>query len=227
MILIPAGEFIMGTNDSDVSWTGPEHRVYLDAYKIDKHEVTVEEYLQCVKAKKCSPIGSDIQYFKSKEPIREVSWFDADNYCKWAGKRLPTEAEWEKAARGPKGYVNPWGNREMKKGDAAIGGVGEFANVCSYKNDRSEYGVYDMAGNVEEWVADWFSDDYYKHSPYKNPKGPLKGEGRTVRGGSFLANIKGAEGISFFSTTRYGVPSNAGPGNLGFRCVRTVAPNNK
>jgi len=220
MILIPAGEFTMGVNDSDESWIGPEHKVYVDSYEIDKYEVTVEEYAQCIKATKCDPTV-DIKYFRPKEPIRQVSWFDANAYCKWVGKRLPTEAEWEKASRGPKGYVNPWGNRVLQEGDAAVGG--KFGNVGSFKNDLSEYGVYDTAGSVSEWVHDWYDDSYYKRSPYRNPKGPSKGTEKTVRGGNFLTNIRYDIRDTNFSVKRIGLPPDVGANYIGFRCARSVS----
>ena len=236
MVFVPTGEFVMGTNDknNDTDGQQPEHRVYLDAYEIDKYEVTVEEYLRCVAAKKCaSPSKGDLKYYKPREPIRMVNWFEARNYCAWISKRLPTEAEWEKAARGPNNYINPWGNRPVKNEvDGAIGGG--LANVGSYKNDMSGYGLYDTGGNVSEWAADWFAFDY-KHAGSRNPQGPQKGETsryltepmRTVRGGSFLTNIKGAFHESYFSLVRYGLEPKTGTPWIGFRCARSVTAQKK
>ena len=226
----------MGTNDKndDTEGAQPEHRVYLDAYEIDKYEVTVEEYIRCVAAHKCTSLPKeDLKYYKPKQPARMVTWDEARSYCAWVGKRLPTEAEWEKAARGPNNYINPWGNRPVKNEvDSAIGGG--LANVGSYKNDMSGYSVYDMAGNVSEWVADWFAFDY-KHADSRNPQGPPKGETsrylaepmRTVRGGSFLTNIKGAFQESYFSLARYGVKPGSGTPNVGFRCAKSVMTQKK
>jgi len=224
MVLIPAGEFIMGTN-ADEKWEGPEHRVYLDAYEIDIYEVTAKDYFDCVTAGKCSKIKSKHPALTNEEhaapykkrptePIRDITWFDAKSYCEWVSKRLPTEAEWEKAARGPENYANPWGNREFKKGDAGIEGFGAGG---SFPTDKSPYGVYDMAGNASEWAADWYSDDYYKESPFKNPTGPLKGKERTVRGGNYRS-----DSTSYFSVLRFSAPPNFHFDEIGFRCARSV-----
>jgi sulfatase modifying factor 1 len=247
MVNIPVGEFLMGTNDvsneddenGDTSNERPEHPVYLDACEIDKYEVTVEEYMRCVIAKKCaSPHRGDLKYYRPHEPVRMVNWLDASNYCRWIGKRLPTEAEWEKAARGQNDFINPWGNRPVRdevsnlpmkyEADGAIGGG--FGDIGRHKNDMSGYGVYDMAGGVSEWVADWYSFDY-SNSASRNPQGPLKSETRgdlakpmrTVRGGSFLTNIKGAFQKSYFSLTRYGLEPEAATPWIGFRCAKSMA----
>ncbi len=209
MVLIPAGKFIMGNNDQGLH----EHFVYLDSYQIDKREVTIKSYSECVTAGKCSSVENN-KHYPTNGPMRNVSWFEASNYCKWVGKRLPTEAEWEKAARGPKGYVNPWGNRELKDTDIKSGY--EFADEL----DKSGYGVYDMAGKVSEWVADWYSDEYYEQSPTKNPTGPLKGTKKVVRGSNWRDIMNNPLSTSFFSVMRWGVEPNAGVDFIGFRCAR-------
>ena len=222
MVLIPAGEFLMGNTDAQIkygvrickkynkhcsSWfpnEGPQHKVYLDAYYIDKYEVTIGQYLECVEAKTCPKSYPELlydtcytkKYINDKNnPVNCVTWFLADEYCKWSGKRLPTEAEWEKAARGTDGRTYPWGEEEADCEHAVISDKKMPGSICvhsgtwpvgSKPKDRSPYGVMDMAGNVEEWVADWYDDNYYKNSPYKNPKGPETGEEKVIRGGSFM-----------------------------------------
>lgn len=235
VVRIPAGEFFMGTDDSYSNAEGvsetdgaqPAHKVFLDSYEIDRYEVTVLKYMKCVSMKKCRAIPKEyLKFYGSNEPIRMVSWYDAQSYCLWAGMRLPTEAEWERAARGSSNSANPWGNRGVKNEvDSAIGG--SFGNVGNHPLDKSDFGVYDMAGNVSEWVSDWFSFDY-KHAQSKNPQGPQAGETnqyltkpmRTVRGRNFQTNIKGNFQESYFSISRYGVEPSIGTPTIGFRCAR-------
>lgn len=231
MALVPAGGFTMGTNaPSADTQQKPAHEVFVDAFEIDRNEVTAGDYKKCIEAGVCGKITSrepelisDEKYFatfKDDEPITEINWFNANRYCQWVGKRLPTEAEWEKAARGPKAYVNPWGDREFKKGDAAIG-VPNVYPVGSFANDKSGYDVLDIAGNVTEWVADWYSRDYYRNSPQRNPKGPQDGAEKVVRGASWQTNIKGDITTSFFATSRFGVPPDRLTDIIGFRCARS------
>ncbi|MBM3235344.1 formylglycine-generating enzyme family protein [Candidatus Poribacteria bacterium] len=205
MILIPAGEFIMGTSDEQIkellrqfsSWKRewfadeqPQHRVYLDDFYIDKYPVTNAQFEQFVKATGYK-VNSDWRAYytkgKEKHPVVNVSWNDANAYCKWAGKRLPTEAEWEKAARGTDGRIWPWGNAwDKSKCNSAEGGLGITTPVGSYPAGASPYGVMDMAGNVWEWCADWYDEDYYRFSPARNPQGPSSGTTwRVLRGGSW------------------------------------------
>lgn len=227
-VLIPAGSFIMGSNSRDASANEkPAHQVFLDAYRIDLYEVSVASYFQCVRAGKCKFVGgSHRKYFEPQEPIRRVSWYDAVEFCAWKNMRLPTEAEWEKAARGPKNYINPWGNRDFKKGDAALMDTG-LLKVGQQTNDKSDYGVYDMAGNVSEWVSDWYSKEYYRHSPQKNPAGPESGDSswkpdeptRIVRGSNF--RIYPVEQASFYATSRWPLPPESAQLVVGFRCARS------
>jgi serine/threonine-protein kinase len=210
MILIPEGEFIMGTSDEQIkkllrqfpSWNRewfaneqPQHRFYLDDFYIDKYPVTNAQFEQFVNAtgyKAESDWGDWRKYYtkgKEKHPVVFVSWNDANTYCKWAGKRLPTEAEWEKAARGTDGRIWPWGNAwDKRKCNSSDGGPGTTMPVGSYPAGASPYGVMDMAGNVCEWCADWYDENYYASAPNKNPQGPSSGTGRVLRGGSWSDN---------------------------------------
>lgn len=195
MILIPAGEFLMGSNKKvdRVAYQAemPQRSIYLDAYEIDKYEVTTIQYLKYVLANDLPPQvdwkfdGGNFQDTMVNHPIMHVTWFEADAYCKWAGKRLPTEAEWEKAARGGDNRRFPWGNVEptAKHLNYNQRWIGEktLMPVGSYELGKSPYGVYDMAGNVWEWVNDWYDDHYYEKSPAKNPPGPENGSHKVLR----------------------------------------------
>ena len=199
MVFVPAGEFMMGCNEKvdkecDDS-AKPYHRVYLDAYYINKFEVTVSEYRKCVNAGKCNaPVSkSDNKYCnwgyldRGNHPVTCVDWSQAIAYCEWAGKRLPTEAEWEKAARGTDERVYPYGNQfDCGKSCNSVSPCSHNSTcpVGSYAQDKSPYGVMDMAGNVWEWVSDWYVGDYYSNSPSNNPEGPSSGSHRVLRGGS-------------------------------------------
>jgi serine/threonine-protein kinase len=191
MSYISAGEFKMGSEygEDDES---PVHTVYLDAYWIDKYEVTNAQYALCVQAGGCDV--SSCSYYENTEyadhPVVCVSWQDAQAYAEWVGGRLPTEAEWEKAARGGlEGHLFPWGNEDPSCTFGAESGAQLWD--CGYHTVEvgsfapNGYGLFDMAGNVWEWVADWYDSDYYSTSPAENPLGPPSGSGRVVRGGSF------------------------------------------
>lgn len=205
---IPAGEFIMGAADTDTQSTPderPQHKITLDAFLIGKYEVTNAQYHAFVKATGhrlpencCDPKyhlwnGNVMQAGVEELPAINVSWNDAVAFCEWNGGRLPTEAEWEKAARGTDGRLYPWGN-EPPSGNRANysfdpvsmwDGPASLAKKDQYEFGKSPYGVYEMAGNVWEWVQDWYNADYYKTSPASNPKGPEKGEARIIRGASW------------------------------------------
>jgi formylglycine-generating enzyme required for sulfatase activity len=201
MVIVPAGWFLMGSDPKVDRAAGPQelpqHRVYLDAFEIDKYEVSNVDYLRFVLA-----TGMDWPQFWRESPFPEkaalhpvinVAWHEADAYCRWAGKRLPTEAEWEKAARGEDGRVFPWGDEPagwIKSNIAHSGSKRGFkypplANVTRYDKGVSPYGVYQMAGNVSEWVADWFDPEYYRRGDNENPKGPESGDLKVFRGGSW------------------------------------------
>jgi sulfatase modifying factor 1 len=203
---VPAGEFEMGAEgepaDADEA---PKHKVMLDAFYIGQYEVTNRQYQAFVKATghrlpvNCCEIkynlwqGNALPDGISELPVINVSWDDAAAYCKWAGGRLPTEAEWEKAARGTDGRVYPWGNDPVTGNLTNYGiehvtywsGPSTLAKKDQYDFGKSPYGAYEMAGNVWEWVQDWYGESYYKTSPDKNPPGPAEGEGRVLRGGSW------------------------------------------
>ena len=234
MVFIPAGEFLMGSPEGEGAFDEhPQHKAYLDAYYIDKYEVTYAQFKKFVEAtgyvtdaerknsgyvfnpkdESYGPLSMEgvnwrypnkwmpeRRYYpnswknyenadKVNYPVVQVSWNDAQAYAAWAGKRLPTEAEWEKAARGIDGRKWPWGNVF----NIDIEGVTVHANIASdcflpvdsFPTGVSPYSIYNMAGNIQEWVADWYAADYYTYSPQNNPKGPDNGKFRVLRGGSW------------------------------------------
>jgi len=218
MVLIPAGEFQMGSNDGGDS-EKPVHTVYLDAFYMDVYEVTNARYKKFMDATghKAPAYWSNSKFNSPDQPVVSVSWHDAKAYCDWAGKRLPTEAEWEKAARGGLvGRKYPWGDN-LTHDDANYSGTGgkdtweKPAPVGSFAPNG--YGLYDMAGNVWEWCADWYDIGYYAKSPRGNPTGPSSGTYRVLRGGSWYY---GPATCAWRSAT-----TSAGPpyGDGGFRCV--------
>ncbi|MBI3537458.1 MAG: SUMF1/EgtB/PvdO family nonheme iron enzyme [Chloroflexi bacterium] len=225
MVYVPAGDFTMGSNDGEND-EKPVHTVYLDAFWIDKFEVTNALYGKCVDAGKCSAPSENKSYTRSlyygnsqfaNYPVIYVSWEDANKYCGWASKRLPTEAEWEKAARGTDARVYPWSNIFDKNAlNSSEGGKGDTTAVGSYASGASPYGAMDMAGNVWEWVADWYDPSYYSNAPRirNNPKGPSSGQYHVVRGGSWFddrSHVRAA-------FRDYGFPVIWTIG-VGFRCV--------
>ena len=194
-VYIPAGEFQMGSADSDPGAGNdefPQHTVYLDTFWIDRTPVTNEMYALCVKAGACQPpvnTNSHIRnsYYGNPQydnyPVIYVSWNDAKSYCEWAGRHLLTEAQWEKAARGTDGRTYPWGNAAPDSKLLNFNGqVDDTTEVGNYSAGASPYGALDMAGNVWAWVADWYDQDYYAEAPFRNPQGPSSGSMRVVRG---------------------------------------------
>ena len=198
-LFIPAGTAKMGGLDILLENDElPAHDVTLDAFWIDQVEVTTGMYGLCMKAGACRPpvkFNSDnhADYFDNPEfkdyPVIQITWFDTNAYCQWAGRRLPTEAEWERAARGNDMRTYPWGGEPPNAQNSnANNTVGDVTRVGSYPAGASPFGALDMAGNVWEWVADYYNPKYYSESPAINPKGPTNGglnHLRVIRGGSF------------------------------------------
>jgi len=233
VVKIPAGTFTMGSNDGDAD-EKPVHQVYLDEYYIDKYEVTNRQYKRfCDATGQSYPPDPDFlgmsSYFTSRPdyPVVNVSWDDAQAYCTWAGKRLPAEAEWEKAARGTDARKYPWGNGEPDAGGFYRANWGEgsdqevwkrdgyeyTAPVGTYERGVSPYGCMDMAGNVWEWCNDWYGDKYYSSSTSNNPQGPSSGSDRVLRGGSWNCDA----GLVRCANRGRSDPSYR-LNNLGFRC---------
>jgi len=222
MVLIPAGDFIMGKNTNNPTDWQPEHKVSIAAFYMDKYEVTNKQYYEfCLKTKNPLPEFWGSSQFKCSldypdYPVVGVTSTDALNYAKWAGKRLPTEAEWEYAARG--GLQNrsyPWGDQI----DSTKANYGKkyktTLKVGTFK--PNDYGLYDMAGNVWEWTSDYYGADYYSGSPDSNPKGPIKGRFRVIRGGSWHSGAM-CQQIYF----RNGLPTSWVDFAVGFRCVKDI-----
>jgi formylglycine-generating enzyme required for sulfatase activity len=219
MVDIPAGWFHMGSNDGPAS-SRPQRYVYLDAFAIDRTEVTNSDFTAFVAATDYQAIGWDDNQLigLAKEPVVGVLWRDADAYCRWAGKRLPTEAEWEKAARGTDGRRFPWGDKwDPVLANTAENGPGGLVPVGIYPSGASPYGALDMAGNAAEWVADYFDFRYYSYAPSRNPQGPSEILGHGLRGGSWASPADHAQ--TFFRDS-----SHAGRPNLrvGFRCAKSL-----
>jgi eukaryotic-like serine/threonine-protein kinase len=232
MVFVPAGEFTMGSDAGD-SNEKPVHQVYLDAFWIDQTEVTNAMYATCVADGGCTPPFSSLSFRRDSYygnttydnyPVIYVNWDQVNAYCEWAGRKLPTEAQWEKAARGTDGRTYPWGEGTScskvnytyywRSGWNPVPCVSDTTKVGSYPDGASPYGVLDMAGNVQEWVNDWYSNSYYQNSPSSNPSGPAFGTYRVLRGGA-------RNGLA--STIRSAYRAWADPvktlSYVGFRCA--------
>jgi formylglycine-generating enzyme required for sulfatase activity len=228
MILIPAGEFIMGSLEGGFD-EKPSRPVYLDAYQINQYEITQSQYSEFVKAARHrSPLSryvTDIDnYNDQNQPVVYVSWNDAEAFCQWRGARLPTEAEWEKAARGLQGSVWPWGG-EHQPDFANFRGSDDRAPYTAlvgfFEKDKSPYGLYDMAGNVREWVQDWYEEQYYKGAPSQNPKGPEQGDVKALRGASWNdASLSGR------TSARMKMVPDYRDTTVGFRCAKSAEEEN-
>jgi iron(II)-dependent oxidoreductase len=232
MVFIPTGDYLRGRShklpDDGLKWVPelmkddrPVRRIHVDAFYMDEHEVTNEQYAAFVNAThhRCPYNWPQGKYpeGKGKLPVVDVSWEDASAYAKWAGKRLPTEAEWERAARGlVEGAKYPWGDSEPTKADARFSVSDGPGPVGGAKPNY--FGLYDMAGNVWEWCSDWYDKDYYAASPDQNPQGPDDGMYRVLRGGSWADVSK----YLTCANRSWARPAERSP-NIGFRCVRTFA----
>jgi formylglycine-generating enzyme required for sulfatase activity len=223
MVTIPAGPFVRGTMSGGFD-EQPQRTIYLDTFSIDRYEVTNHQYQQFIAATGHRKAGPPSRYAKSiskmrgpNQPVVYVSWDDANAYCRWKGKRLPTEAEWEKAMRGTDGRLWPWGNQENPNGAnwaRVQDGHDVSARVGTFQTDKSPYGVMDGAGNVMEWVADWYQEAYYKDSPDKGPPSPEFGTFRVMRGGGYTTT-----GGDIRITSRSKMVPDFRDETIGFRCA--------
>jgi formylglycine-generating enzyme required for sulfatase activity len=233
-IRVPAGEFTRGRTfawpDYEVAWYPnpakddlPARRIYLDEFEVDVTEITNERYAEFVKA---TGHRAPFHWLQGKppadgsnHPVVNVSWDDATAYCAWSGKRLPTEAEWERAARGnAEGKMYTWGDRDPTAKEARYNRLDGPGPVCSFA--RNDFGLCDMAGNVWEWCSDWYGQKYYEVSPDRNPSGPETGLYRVLRGGSWFDVPKLFLTVPYRSWARAAERSPT----IGFRCARSVKP---
>lgn len=251
MVRIPEGAFWRGCEpvtveawgggceddpDGDIALDVPMREIQLSEYWIDQYEATIGEYVACFDAGVCPGIGTVAPpniADRDRLPINGVSWFDAQTYCEWRGKRLPTEAEWEKAARGTDQRQLPWGD-DYSQCDIANLHLGEFDATCdepkqvlpvdAYPSDRSPYGVIGMGGNVQEWVSDWKGKLYYADSPSVDPTGPAQAEPmfplKILRGGYYDSISRSAR----VSRRRWLEPETRVLGRVGVRCASSVSP---
>ncbi len=231
MVSFKSSEFDMGCSDESCNLPiEKSHKVKLSEFSIDKYEVSTKDYKKCVDAKVCKePISNVVNNYcnygdssRDEHPINCIKWSDANDYCLWLHKRLPTEAEWEFAAKGKDNRIYPWGGEKpnckylmMFNGKAGCG-IDRTAKGGLKKDGQTPDGIYDMSGNVWEWTSDWYDKDYYSKSPIEDPKGADKGIFKVARGGGFLFND-----IKYYRTTYrgYAHPEKSSPA-IGFRCVR-------
>jgi formylglycine-generating enzyme required for sulfatase activity len=257
MVFVPAGYFTMGASEDQITSAyqasvavvggriprseyeaeGPPHKVYLDGYWIYKTPVTVSQYKKFSVATGHAMPTAPEWGWKDSHPIVNVTWSDANAYAQWAGMRLPSEAQWEKAARGADARQYPWGNQwdetRLQSSRRAPSDAGSTAAVGSFPKGASPYGALDMAGNVWQWVEDWYGADYYKKSPERNPTGPESGSYRVMRGGSwryggplsFMFRASDRSRQAPGGSTAITDPATGGlwkaHDEIGFRCVTT------
>ncbi len=237
MVFIPGGTFIMGSDRTDTEGRAaefgmtkplyldehPQRTVFLPAYYIDKFELTNKQYAAFVQATRSkSPISwpkGKIPQGKENYPVTEVNWYDADRSCQWMGKRLPTEAEWEKAGRGPDGQEYPWGSEfDTQKANTGATGRGGVTPGGSFPSGQSPYGVHDLSGNVWEWVSDWYQA--YPESSYKSAAFGEKN--KSLRGSSWGGIGHYALAVFYRSAHRFYADPAQGFPDAGFRCAKSV-----
>ena len=232
MVTIPSGPFIRGSAPGEGRLDEqPRRKIYLNAFAIDKFEVSNAHYMKFLDETLHKPPLNVFaeRPFNQEEgiadlPVVQVTWHDAVDYCFWAGKRLPTEAEWEKSARGTDGRLYPWGDEtptsQTANYDKEWEGKKTFVEVSALPEGESPYGLRNLSGNVREWVQDWYDSEYYSNAPDKNPKGPESGILKVLRGGSwrsFDSDVRASSrGKGGFALKTHGI---------GFRCARDIGPN--
>ena len=242
MIVIPEGEFMMGSYEGPRNQR-PEHSVWLDTYLIDQFEVTMHRYQKFLDETKHDPppLWDDGASFEvGDRPAVGINWSSAVAYCQWVGKRLPTEAEWEKAARGTDGRRYPWGHMQpfvdianynrgvwvdyaitLRSVTAGIKGMSIRHGLK--EGGKSPYGLYHMAGNAAEWVSDWYDRNYYEESPKRNPTGPESGEKKVLRGGSWEDMPQRLQ-VTARGSAEPNFPEEANDLTIGFRCAMNPSP---
>jgi iron(II)-dependent oxidoreductase len=246
-VTIPAGSFLLGSKRVDGDpygyWTQfddtelPQHKVWLDAFEIDRDEVSLGEYVAFLRQRKDYPpeelqkliwhvitVHAVSDQTLTRWPALYVTWQEAENFCAAKGKRLPTEAEWEKAARGPAGSLFPWGEaapdgQRAMFGQHHVHEIPILSSVDSHPEGESPYGLRHMAGNVAEWTHDWFGFDYYAYLPERNPLGPASGRYKSVRGGSWKSKPN-----MLRTATRGGALPDQRSATIGFRCAKSTFP---
>jgi formylglycine-generating enzyme required for sulfatase activity len=216
-VKVPAGWFLMGEDDGRRS-NQPQRDVYIDSFEIHLTEVTREEYARFISATSYQVDGWGLNLLEEGAdlPMTGILWEDAQAYCRWMGMRLPTEAEWEKSARGHDGRLYPWGNEwDSLKANTAESGIEHVLTIGSYPEGASPYGVLDMSGNAAEWVSDYYEAGYYSIGPDHNPQGPDQILDHVLRGGSFESPANNA--TTYFRDSSHSARPNP---RVGFRCVQ-------
>lgn len=231
MVLIPSGYAMMGAENGDLTASSnakPYHLVYLDAFYMDTYEVTNADYAVCVAAGKCEELHSKASLTRTdyyndptyaRFPVVNVTWQEASDYCTFVEKRLPTEAEWERAARGMEDNRRyPWGNGSPKAANLNISMIpGDTERIGIYTQGSSPFGVSDMLGNVSEWVSDWYDPSWYEKTGIENPTGPSTGAAKVVRGSSFQTDL-----TDIHIAMRSGMNPEVYSDDIGFRCALSI-----